>query len=211
MTNLTTLTQPFVGSPELRVSQESQIVTIRKTHKHRWAYKAIVIIMCSLFVVLMGFTTIKAIQDNEPMNKVLGNLVPVAFVALIFYALRSTMFSREVLTLNLNEQTITIEKSRRKHYQYRFDEVKQWLLVGEVHRQYRGGQAAIAQLYLQLKGKPANHKHPGIFIFYPTVDFKTTFSADYMNQMKKSAKTKGQEVAERLQSITKISWRWKNY
>lgn len=211
MTDLTTFTQPFVGSPELRVSQESQIVTIRKTHKHRWAYNAIVIFMCSFFVLLMGFITIKAIQADEPLNKVLGNLVPMVLIVVIFYALRSTMFSREVLTINLNEQTIIVEKSRRKHFQYHFDEVKQWLLVGEVSRQYRGGQAAMTQLYLQLKGKPANHKSEKIFIFYPTVDFKTTFSADYMNQMKKSAKAKGQEVAERLQSITKISWRWKNY
>ena len=206
-------TPSFVYSSDLQISQDSQIVMIRKIYKHRWLYATSIFLMWLLCLFFIGVITIMAIREKKPTYLV-GILLLSVIAIRIFYSVRKTLLSKELLTLDLVEKTITFQKSNRQRYYYYFDEVEQWLLVGKVNRQYRGGRVATTQLYLKVKKNPIQNKPLEIFLFTPTLDFKTTVSAGYhhyMHLMKKNAKEKGQEVVERLQEFTQIPWHWQDY
>ena len=213
MLNLPEYTKDFTYSPDLQISNHAETVIIRRIYKHRWLYAIGVGFMLLLCLFFTGMITIMAIREEKP-GYAISILLLLVFVVQAFLWLRKTLLSKEMLTLDLTEKKLTFEKNRGQKYYYHFNEIKQWLLVGKVQRQYRGGKVATTQLCLKAKKNSSHRKPLEIFLFTPSIDFKTTLSAghnNYMSVMKKNAKEKGQEVSQRLEALTQIPWRWQNY
>ncbi|OJJ19361.1 hypothetical protein BKI52_21360 [marine bacterium AO1-C] len=213
MMNLSEYTKNFVHSPDLKISNDAQTVTIRKVYKRRWLYAASIFPMLLLSLFFVGMISIMAIQEGKP-KYIVSILLLLAVTLYIFNRLRKMLLNQEMLIINLKEKTITFQKNRKHRYHYYFDEVKQWLLAGKIHHQYRGGKAAFTHLYLEVKKNPVQNKPLEIFLFTSTLSVQATLKAginNYMNLMKKNAKEKGQEVTERLQVLTDIPWRWQDY
>lgn len=209
MTNLSELTQPFKHSPDLQITHKSQVITIRKVYAHglHWLVK-LLILSCLLF--FMTLIIIEIVQKNQPAH-LISILALFTFMGFILYPSKLPLPFREKLTLNLPEKTITFQKGNRSQGQYHFDEARQWLLIGQVNRQYRGGQSAITQLYLKPKNTSPHRPPLKLFLFSPKVNVQLMMKEGYDDYMKKSAQEKGQEVAERLQKLTNISWHWQGY
>ncbi len=208
MIHLSKLTQPFKHSLDLQITYKSQVVTIRKVYAPglNWLVKMLIL---SLLLFFMTMIVIEMVQKREPAH-LISILVLCTFMTFILYPSKVPLLSRERLLINLTEKTITFRKGHKIQGQYRFDEVKQWLLSGQVHRQYRGGKSALTQLYLKSKDK-TQQQPLALFLFSPKVNLKLMVKAGYDDYMKKSAKEKGQEVAERLQNLTNILWHWQGY
>ncbi len=213
MNDQSTLTQPFEYSNDLQLTLENDLWTIRKLYKFRGLYIAGTLIMFATLVFFTGLVAVMGIQENQP-SYIWIVLLFLVFVLGAFSLLKSALFSKEILVINLNKKIITFHKNRKKTYQYRFDEIIQWQLVGKVFRQYRGGPGVISKLYLRLKDEPPKHKPIEIFIFHSSLDLRTSLTAsvkELLPLMKASAQKNGQEVAERLQNATQIPWRWYEY
>ncbi|HAS46946.1 MAG TPA: hypothetical protein DCS93_41050 [Microscillaceae bacterium] len=213
MNNLSQFAQPFVGSEDLRVSIEGNLLTIHKIRRFRWIQIAGTLIMFSTLAFFTGLVAVMAIQENKPSYFWIV-LLFLAFVVAAFYMLKGALFSRQKLVLNLTDNTATVYKNHKKPVQHHFNEIIQWQLVGKVFRQYRGGTGVMSQLYLRLKDEPPKHKPIEVFVIYPSLDLRTSLTTNMkklLPLMKKSAQENGEEVAKRLQNATQIPWRWYEY
>ena len=210
MTNLSKLTEPFAGSRDLQITHESQIITIRQLYKYRWILVGVLILMSLLLVFFTVVITVKAISENKP-RYIVGILLFLVFDIGAFYLIKKALFFRRILTLDLNKKTVTFQTSLKKLYQYQFDEIIQWQLVGEVYRGTRGGLFVNNKLYLRLKNEPTKHKPLMVFDFESSTQNWRKPTNSTLEVMKKNTAEKGQEVARRLQNITQIPWKWYGY
>lgn len=208
MTDISQLTRPFAGAPDLQITLESDLFVIRKLYKYKWLYATGAIIVAA---VLFGFTimiAVMGIQENKP-DYIGGVLLFLVIDIGAFYLLKGALFSREILSINLQDKTVVFQKNRKKPYKYNFDEIIQWQLLGKIFRASRGGPTVMTKLYLRLKHEPKKHKPIMMFQFFSAP--QNIWKAQDMEAMKNSARERGEEVAKRLQDVTQIHWRWYEY
>ncbi|OJJ23832.1 hypothetical protein BKI52_05640 [marine bacterium AO1-C] len=213
MNDLSKFAQPFASSEDLQVTLENDLLSIRRLYRFRGLRIAGTLVMFATLVLVTSSIAVMGIQENKP-SYIWIVLLFMVFVIGAFYLLKGALFSKEKLVLDVHKKTATFYKNRKKPYQYRFDEIIQWQLVGKVFRQYKGGPGVMSRLYLRLKEEPPKHTPIEVFVFYPSLDLRTSLTKNFkelLPLMKESAKENGQEVAERLQNVTQIPWRWYEY
>lgn len=202
------MNQPSVAgfslSNDLLVSSSDQAFTIKKIYKYRWVMVGILSFF-GLFLVFFTFLiTQMAIAENRP-GYFGGVALFLVFDVGMFFLVRSYIFSKEMLIVSLQEKTILIQQGRKKKYNFAFANVAQWQLRGEIVHHGRGTTVQ-ARLYAIFNEEQAGKKYLTIFTFLPEGLF-----IGNGEKSRESARKKGQEVAEKLQELTRVNWRWVDY
>lgn len=199
--------QAFKLSSDLTLSKVNNVVTIRRKYKHRGIYIGFLSILA---VTLLFFTglILQSVVWGDQRDAWVGVIFILIIDVGMFFLLKSYLFAREVLSLDLTEKSITYKKNRKKAVTHHFSAILQWQLIGVI-RQLPRSTSIFTRLYLRLKYEPKDY-HPLIIFDFYSGSPKEWLSAN-QEHMKKSAYEKGAEVTEWLKNVTQIHWKWYDY
>jgi hypothetical protein len=200
-------TATFPKSKDLSIWQDEQIFRIQRTYKYRWAYVSVFSLMFILLILFTLMIAYRAFVESRPSY--IGGVVLFLIIdASMYFLLSEYLFRKEILTIDLQQQTVSFRTGRKKHYHFQLNEVAQWQLRGEIYQQARG-KYLYTRLYLILTAPQAqvkNQQYLTLFTFHPT-----GISLQDTKKNRESALARGKEVCEKLNSISNIPWKWYDY
>lgn len=202
MSKRSTSTSAFNLASHLRFSQNEETFVIYKQDKYRWVFAVGLGILAITLVTFTCSLLYTAIVDGKSDYFVGAGLFLLFNWGL--YVLIRQVFSKEELTIQLQEKTITFRKGRKKIYRYAFDDVAEWHLRGEVPQLVRNA-SIYTRLYAVFAKEQDGMPSLEIFSFFPA-----GMIAD-SPKVRESAYKEGKEVAEMLHKVTKIPWGWGDY
>ncbi len=200
-------TATFPKSKDLSIWQDKQTFRIQRTYKYRWVYVSVFSLMFILLILFTLMIVYRAFAESRPAY--IGGVVLFLIIDVSMYFLLSEyIFRKEILTLDLQQKTVSFRTGRKKYYTFQLSEVAQWQLRGEIYQQARG-KYLYTRLYLILTAPQAQVKdkqYLTLFTFHPT-----GISIQDTKKNRESALARGKEVCEKLTSISNIPWKWYDY